>query len=251
LRREGVPFRVIADRLGMSLGAVQKALRRAQKLPAVGGLGPRAGEIDPADADAWRQLSTGPGPVDTFGEDWGPLLPRSAIGPPRNRRSTPTSAGTPTHTLREPRMAGQVQPSADPRHSPAPSSPHQRGRRNKQQLMADRRTGISPPAVDRKPRPVRLCRSNRIRRDRIWRVTGKSRCIRYHVVRQHASDSTMLPIIGTVCVLRRRPSLFGLALLMSRQLWLIHQMNHLGAAHASPQAARRRFAPLPRRGTVV
>jgi DNA-binding CsgD family transcriptional regulator len=36
LRREGVPFRVIADRLGMSLGAVQKALRRAQKLPAVG-----------------------------------------------------------------------------------------------------------------------------------------------------------------------------------------------------------------------
>jgi hypothetical protein len=57
LRREGVPFRVIADRLGMSLGAVQKALRRAQKLPAVGGLGPRAGAIDPADADAWRQLN--------------------------------------------------------------------------------------------------------------------------------------------------------------------------------------------------
>jgi hypothetical protein len=39
LRREGVPFRVIASQLNMSLGAVQKALRRAQKLPAVGGLG--------------------------------------------------------------------------------------------------------------------------------------------------------------------------------------------------------------------
>lgn len=32
LRRAGVPFRTIAERLGMSLGAVQKAVRRYQKL---------------------------------------------------------------------------------------------------------------------------------------------------------------------------------------------------------------------------
>ena len=32
LRRQGVPFRTIAGRLDMSLGAVQKSLRRAQKL---------------------------------------------------------------------------------------------------------------------------------------------------------------------------------------------------------------------------
>jgi len=31
LRRQGVPFRVIGERLDMSLGAVQKAVRRAQK----------------------------------------------------------------------------------------------------------------------------------------------------------------------------------------------------------------------------
>jgi hypothetical protein len=34
LRRANVPFRVIAERLGMSLGAVQKALFRAQKAEA-------------------------------------------------------------------------------------------------------------------------------------------------------------------------------------------------------------------------
>jgi hypothetical protein len=32
MRREGVPFRTIASRLDMSLGAVQKAARRAQQL---------------------------------------------------------------------------------------------------------------------------------------------------------------------------------------------------------------------------
>lgn len=32
LRRAGVPFRSIAERLNMSLGAVQKSLARAQKL---------------------------------------------------------------------------------------------------------------------------------------------------------------------------------------------------------------------------
>jgi DNA-binding NarL/FixJ family response regulator len=32
MRRAGVPFRTIASRLDMSLGAVQKSLRRAQKL---------------------------------------------------------------------------------------------------------------------------------------------------------------------------------------------------------------------------
>jgi len=32
MRRAGVPFRVIPERLNMSLGAVQKSLRRAQKL---------------------------------------------------------------------------------------------------------------------------------------------------------------------------------------------------------------------------
>ena len=32
MRRAGVPFRTIAERLDISLGAVQKALRRAQKL---------------------------------------------------------------------------------------------------------------------------------------------------------------------------------------------------------------------------
>ncbi len=32
LRSQGVPFRTIASRLDMSLGAVQKSLRRAQKL---------------------------------------------------------------------------------------------------------------------------------------------------------------------------------------------------------------------------
>ena len=31
LRRQGVPFRVIAARLGVSLGCVQKAVRRAQQ----------------------------------------------------------------------------------------------------------------------------------------------------------------------------------------------------------------------------
>jgi hypothetical protein len=56
MRRQGVPFRVIAERLNMSLGAVQKAVRRAQMVP-VGELGPRAGDIDPADPDGWRQLN--------------------------------------------------------------------------------------------------------------------------------------------------------------------------------------------------
>jgi hypothetical protein len=32
MRRAGVPFRTIASRLDMSLGAVQKSVRRAQKL---------------------------------------------------------------------------------------------------------------------------------------------------------------------------------------------------------------------------
>ena len=31
LRSQGTPFRAIAERLGMSLGAVQKAVRRSQK----------------------------------------------------------------------------------------------------------------------------------------------------------------------------------------------------------------------------
>jgi hypothetical protein len=47
MRRQGVPFGVIAERLNMSLGAVQKAARRGQKEPVGAGLGPRAGRHRP------------------------------------------------------------------------------------------------------------------------------------------------------------------------------------------------------------
>ena len=68
LRRQGAPFRVIAQRMGMSLGAVQKSVKRAQKLsdaPATGepgnvvavvtDAGPYADELE--DPDDWPTLN--------------------------------------------------------------------------------------------------------------------------------------------------------------------------------------------------
>lgn len=49
MRRDGVPFRTIASRLGLSLGAVQKSLARSQKLPAALATGELADVLAAAD----------------------------------------------------------------------------------------------------------------------------------------------------------------------------------------------------------
>src|SRR6478736_4189450 len=68
MRRAGVPFRTIAERLNMSLGAVQKALRRSQNLAAVY---PAAVDDVVYSPDEWPKAATTP-PV---GDGWQVLNP--------------------------------------------------------------------------------------------------------------------------------------------------------------------------------
>jgi hypothetical protein len=78
MRRAGVPFRTIAERLDMSLGAVQKSVRRSQKL---------------ADAMATGQ----PGDVLAAGDDLGVRLEAASRGGAlaRHRSVSATSSSGP------------------------------------------------------------------------------------------------------------------------------------------------------------